>query len=136
MSRPCAAAARRGSRRRDPACARRGRAAAPSPSVDRPCRRGTASPRRRPSGGLRYPLTMSATHAIGVDLGGTKILAGVVTREGEVLRRHERMTSLDSQEALVSELETAIAEVLDDDVGAIGMGVPGPLDLVAGRTYD
>jgi glucokinase len=79
---------------------------------------------------------MSATHAIGVDLGGTKILAGVVTREGEVLRRHERTTSLDSQEALVSELETAIAEVLDDDVGAIGMGVPGPLDLVAGRTYD
>ena len=33
---------------------------------------------------------MSSTHAIGVDLGGTKILAGVVTRDGEVLRRHER----------------------------------------------
>ena len=79
---------------------------------------------------------MSGTHAIGVDLGGTKILAGVVTRDGEVLRRHERMTSLESQEALVAELETAIAEVLGDDVGAIGLGVPGPLDLVAGRTYD
>ena len=79
---------------------------------------------------------MSATHAIGVDLGGTKILAGVVTRDGEVLRRHERMTTLDSQDALVAELETAIGEVLDDDVGAIGMGVPGPLDLMAGRTYD
>jgi glucokinase len=26
--------------------------------------------------------------------------------------------------------------VLDDDVGAIGMGVPGPLDLSSGRTYD
>ena len=79
---------------------------------------------------------MSATHAIGVDLGGTKILAGVVTRDGEVLRRHERMTTLDSQDALVAELEIAIGEVLDDDVGAIGMGVPGPLDLTAGRTYD
>jgi glucokinase len=79
---------------------------------------------------------MSATHAIGVDLGGTKILAGVVTREGEIVRRHERTTSLESQEALVAELETAISEVLDDDVGAIGLGVPGPLDLVAGRTYD
>jgi glucokinase len=79
---------------------------------------------------------MTATHAIGVDLGGTKILAGAVTREGEVLRRHERMTTLDSQDALVAELEIAIGEVLDDDIGAIGMGVPGPLDLSTGRTYD
>ena len=79
---------------------------------------------------------MSSTHAIGVDLGGTKILAGVVTREGEVVRRHERMTSLESQESLVAELETAITEVLDDDVASIGLGVPGPLDLVGGRTYD
>ncbi len=79
---------------------------------------------------------MTATHAIGVDLGGTKILAGVVTRDGEIVRRHERTTALESQEALVAELETAISEVLDDDVGAIGLGVPGPLDLVGGRTYD
>ena len=79
---------------------------------------------------------MSGTHAIGIDLGGTKILAGVVTREGTVLRRHERTTWLESQDALVAELEAAIAEVLDDDIGAIGMGVPGPLDLEAGRTYD
>jgi glucokinase len=79
---------------------------------------------------------MTATHAIGVDLGGTKILAGVVTREGEIVRRHERMTSLESQEALIADLEAAISELLGDDVGAIGLGVPGPLDLVAGRTYD
>jgi len=79
---------------------------------------------------------VSVTHAIGVDLGGTKILAGIVTREGEILRRHERITSLESQDALVAELELAIAEVLDDDVAAIGLGVPGPLDLEAGRTYD
>ena len=79
---------------------------------------------------------MTATHAIGVDLGGTKILAGVVTRDGEVLRRHERMTPTRSQEELVAELEAAVNELLTDDVGAIGFGVPGPLDLRAGRTYD
>jgi glucokinase len=79
---------------------------------------------------------MTAKHVIGVDLGGTKILAGVVSAEGEVLRRHERPTSLASQEALVAELETAIAEVLGDDIGAIGLGVPGPLDLEDGKTYD
>jgi len=79
---------------------------------------------------------MDGKHAIGIDLGGTKILAGVVTREGDVLRRHERTTSLESQDALVAELEAAIAEVVGDDIGAIGLGVPGPLDLEAGRTYD
>jgi glucokinase len=79
---------------------------------------------------------MTATHAIGVDLGGTKILAGVVTRDGEILRRHERMTPTRSREELVAELEAAVAELLTDDVGAIGFGVPGPLDLHAGRTYD
>jgi glucokinase len=79
---------------------------------------------------------MSATHAIGVDLGGTKILAGVVTRDGEIVRRHERLTPLESQDALVRELEVAIEQVLGENVGAIGLGVPGPLDLRAGRTYD
>jgi glucokinase len=79
---------------------------------------------------------MSATHAIGVDLGGTKILAGVVARDGEVVRQHERVTPIESQEALVEELEQAIGEVIGDDAGAIGLGVPGPLDLVDGRTYD
>ncbi len=71
---------------------------------------------------------MSATHAIGVDLGGTKILAGVVTREGEVVRRHERATPQDAQETVVRELEAAVAELLSDEVGAIGFGVPSPID--------
>ena len=77
-------------RRGVPVARRRVPTAAPCPSVDRLCRRGTACPQGQPSGGLRYPLIVSTTHAIGVDLGGTKILAGVVTREGEVVRRHER----------------------------------------------
>ena len=81
-------------------------------------------------------MTATATHAIGVDLGGTKILAGVVTREGEVVRRHERMTPTESEDALVHELETAVAEVIADDVVAVGLGVPGPLDLRTGRTFD
>jgi glucokinase len=79
---------------------------------------------------------MTATHAIGVDLGGTKILAGVVTRDGEILHRHERMTPLESQEALVEELQLAIEELMSDEIGAIGMGVPGPLDLPSGRTFE
>jgi glucokinase len=75
---------------------------------------------------------MRATHAIGVDVGGTKILAGVVDAEGAVVRRHERATPHDSQEAVVAELEAAVAELFDESVGAIGFGVPSPIDLAAG----
>ena len=75
---------------------------------------------------------MSASHAIGVDLGGTKILAGIVTRTGEILRRHERPTPQDSQENVLRELEAAVAELLDDEVGAIGFGVPASIDEPTG----
>jgi glucokinase len=75
---------------------------------------------------------MSATHAIGVDLGGTKILAGVVTRDGEVIRRHERPTPHDSQESVIAELQAAIEVLLDDEVAAIGFGVPSPIDEPSG----
>jgi glucokinase len=75
-------------------------------------------------------------HAIGVDLGGTKILAGVVARSGEILRTHERPTPTDSEEELARELVSAVDELMGDDVAALGLGVPGPIDLESGRTYD
>jgi glucokinase len=75
---------------------------------------------------------VSGSHAIGVDLGGTKILAGVVTRSGEIVRRHERPTPKDSQEAVLAALEAAVAELLDDEVAAIGFGVPCPIDQPQG----
>jgi glucokinase len=75
---------------------------------------------------------VSGSHAIGVDLGGTKILAGVVTRSGELLRRHERPTPKDSQESVIRELQAAVAELMDDEVAAIGVGVPAPIDQPRG----
>jgi glucokinase len=67
-----------------------------------------------------------------VDLGGTKILAGVVARDGSVVRRHERATPLDSQEHVLLELEAAVAELLDDSVAAVGFGTPSPIDQARG----
>ncbi|HEY7420466.1 MAG TPA: ROK family protein [Gaiellaceae bacterium] len=75
---------------------------------------------------------MQAGHAIGVDLGGTKILAGIVARDGSVLRRHERQTPLDSQEHVLAELEAAVAELLDESVAAVGFGAPSPIDQARG----
>ena len=58
-------------------------------------------------------MRVDGSHAIGVDLGGTKILAGVVARDGTVVRRHERATPQDSQVSVVRELEAAVSELLD-----------------------
>lgn len=76
--------------------------------------------------------TVGEGHAIGVDIGGTKILAGVVARDGTVLRRHERSSPQDSQEHVLGELEAAVAELLDDSVAAIGFGAPSPIDAKRG----
>ncbi|MHB8470534.1 MAG: ROK family protein [Gaiellaceae bacterium] len=70
----------------------------------------------------------------GIDLGGTKILAGVVTRGGEVLRRHERATPA-TQEELLRELDAAIEELRDESVVALGLGIPAPIDQRHGRVF-
>src|SRR5947209_285020 len=75
---------------------------------------------------------MDALDTIDVDLGGTKILAGVVARDGSVVRRHERPTPQDSQEHVLAELEAAVAELLDDSVTAVGFGAPSPIDQANG----
>jgi glucokinase len=78
---------------------------------------------------------VSAHAVIGVDVGGTKILAGVVGRDGKVGHRREHQTPLDSQDALVEGIAVAIEELLDDDVAAVGVGVPCRVDQRTGRTF-
>jgi glucokinase len=78
---------------------------------------------------------VSADRVIGVDLGGTKILVGVVDRAGKVLREHARPTPVESQDALLAALTTGVEELLDDDIAAIGLGVPSQVDQRKGRAY-
>jgi glucokinase len=65
---------------------------------------------------------------IGVDLGGTKILAGVVDRSGHVHARHEVPTPTASQDALLEGVAAAVEAVRDEDVVALGFGVPSIID--------
>jgi glucokinase len=76
---------------------------------------------------------MSDPLVIGVDLGGTKIAAGLVDGDGGVRERRERMTPTESQEALLEALEEAVAELLGADVAAVGIGVPSIIDRTTGR---
>ena len=76
---------------------------------------------------------MDGNRVIGVDLGGTKILAGVVDDRGQVERRREYPTPTASQNELLAGLDAAIEELLTDDIAALGFGLPSPIDQKAGR---
>jgi len=78
---------------------------------------------------------LDGKRVIGVDLGGTKILAGIVDREGHVERHREHPTPVASQEELLAGLDQAVEELLDDDVAAIGFGIPSPIDQREGRAH-
>ena len=75
---------------------------------------------------------MTPQRVIGVDVGGTKILAGAIERDGTVTRRHELATPVASQEELLAGVEGAVAAVFGDDVAAIGIGVPSVVDAATG----
>jgi glucokinase len=72
------------------------------------------------------------THVVGVDVGGTKILAGLVAPDGEVERHYEVETPLESTDALFDGLDRAVEAVFDDSVGALGFGVPSRVDKIRG----
>ena len=76
---------------------------------------------------------MAASRVIAVDLGGTKLLAGVVDEEGVVVKRTVRPTQVGSQQELLTELEASIEDLLGDDVGAVGVGIPSTIDQPHGR---
>jgi glucokinase len=76
---------------------------------------------------------VSASRAIGVDLGGTKVRAGVVRRDGIVDGSETRKTPVASEEALLAELDSVVESLLDDDVAALGFGIPSTIDQRAGR---
>jgi glucokinase len=69
---------------------------------------------------------------IGVDLGGTKILAGLIDRRGVVERHRETPTPLDSQSALLAGLDEAVESLRDDRVVGLGFGLPSQIDQRTG----
>lgn len=82
-------------------------------------------------------------HVVGVDLGGTKILAAVVNREGGIMSRVKRRTHPEmGDEKVIERIAKSIREAVKkaklspDDVMAIGIGAPGPIDIGAGIIYN
>jgi glucokinase len=70
--------------------------------------------------------------AIGIDIGGTKIAAGVISQSGELLHRAEVKSDPSDRENMFTQVVKAVEQVLEgtqfSDMEGIGVGVPGKVD--------
>lgn len=76
--------------------------------------------------------------AIGIDIGGTKIAAGIITEKGELLKRTEVKSDPSDREKMFSRVVEAVERLLMEsslsitDIAGIGVGVPGKVDREKG----
>ncbi|WP_419955394.1 ROK family protein [Neobacillus niacini] len=70
--------------------------------------------------------------AIGLDIGGTKIAAGIISEAGELLYRQEVKSDPSDRESMFKQVVTAVEQVLRgtsfSEIEGIGVGVPGKVD--------
>jgi glucokinase len=70
----------------------------------------------------------AAGTVLAIDVGGTKIAAGVLDADGELLRTASRPTPREPDPELVWDaLRAAVSEVRPEGVGAVGVGCAGPM---------
>jgi glucokinase len=79
---------------------------------------------------------MASPRVIALDLGGTKLLSGIVDDQGVVRKRVVSATDVSSEEAVLAQVEKAAEGLLEDDVGAIGIGIPSTIDQRRGEAID
>ncbi len=73
--------------------------------------------------------TTDTSLTLGVDVGGTKIAAGVVTADGTVLAEARTSTPQSDADAVVDAIIDLYGELsVDHDVTALGIGAPGFID--------
>jgi glucokinase len=76
--------------------------------------------------------------SIGVDIGGTKILAGTVTEDGEIVSTARRPTPRNEAESVLDVVAEVVRELVDgagDEVVSVGVGVAGLVDADRSRVY-
>lgn len=82
------------------------------------------------------------SYAIGVDLGGTKILTAAVREDGHVLARERVETPQEGPQSVVTAVATSVGRVLPAaglhvrDIVGIGVGAPGPLNPDTGMVFE
>lgn len=71
--------------------------------------------------------------AVGIDLGGTKIAGGLVDGRGQVLRRAQLPSTIDTPERLRRTVRELVSELGAGEVDGVGVGAAGIIDYDAGR---
>lgn len=79
---------------------------------------------------------MKASSFIGVDIGGTNIKVGLVSKGSVVLKNFISVDRNDSEKLVLEKLFNTIDKVFSDEVEAIGIGVPGVVSPNTGIVYD
>ncbi|MGH9394054.1 MAG: ROK family protein, partial [Terriglobales bacterium] len=72
----------------------------------------------------------AAAHYLGIDIGGTKVAAGLVSASGRIVQRERRpmLATGSAEAALEAVVEAALAVSGDRTITAAGVSCPGPLD--------
>jgi len=89
---------------------------------------------------------MNKKYVVGIDLGGTKILAAVVDEQGHILGRSKRKTTSGKvkkprpghvAERMAKTIREAMdnAEISSSEVAAVGASAPGPVDINKGWVF-
>jgi len=76
--------------------------------------------------------------SIGVDVGGTKIAAGLVTLDGEVLATARRPTPSSDSDAVLALVATVVEELVPsagEPIVGVGVGVAGPVNAQRSHVY-
>lgn len=79
---------------------------------------------------------MNDKKIIGIDLGATNIRGGLVNGSQLSRMNSKRINSLGSVEDVLSDVFAIIDSLKDNDVTAIGIGVPSVVDINQGIVYD
>ena len=75
---------------------------------------------------------MNGKKVIGVDVGGTKILAGVIDAGGNVLERVQIASPTASTDELLAGLDQVVEQLIGPEIAAIGFGIPSSIDQRSG----
>jgi glucokinase len=80
----------------------------------------------------------SGAFVVGVDVGGTKIAAGVVDSQGQIYGRVQLPTDASQPEMTLSTIESAVTRAMQaagvsaTDIRGVGLGIPGKVDVEHG----
>lgn len=73
-------------------------------------------------------------YAVGIDVGGTHIAAGLMEREGRILKQTQTLTPKNGPDAIIEAIIGLISEIAagvsPPEIGGIGIGLPAQIDFL------